>query len=295
MKILGKGGCGVVFLCKNLKTDKEYALKQICKRNKSESTLLDLKKEVEINFELTSEKQNYLLKLIDFIEDSYDMWLVFDKGGNSLGNLLFKIKGEFYNNERIYFIKKGRFYQHLFYDKEINFKNFLRKILETINYMSSKHEIVHCDIKPDNILFKYNSDLPLSSEIDFTEMKFIDLGSAFRICDPNNFSSNTPEYMPPEITELIEKKYSSKEIYNFLKNFDKYPYAIDIWSLGVMILEILISCPVWMSYKARTIIKGKVRFFYSRLFLQQDYSESKVEVEQRYILNNMNWEKNSKV
>ena len=55
--------------------------------------------------------------------------------------------------------------------------------------------------------------------------------------------------------------------------FDKYPYAIDIWSLGVMILEILISCPVWMSYKARTIIKGKVIFFYSRLFLQQDYLE----------------------
>ena len=93
-------------------------------------------------------------------------------------------------------------------------------------------------------------------------MKLIDFGSAFRINEPDNFSSNTPEYMPPEITELIEKKCSNKEIINFLKSLDKFPYAIDVWSLGVMMLEILLSCPVWMSYKTKTFINGKVSFLF---------------------------------
>lgn len=264
LRILGKGGCGIVFLCKNLSSNKDYAVKQISKKNKSESSIIDCKKEVEIlellcDKKINPEGSSYLLKLFEYIEDNQDMWLVFEQGGRSLGNLMFKIKGEFHNNERIYSIKKGRFYQHLF-SKDANFKNFFRKLLESIYFMSCVNEVVHCDIKPDNILFDYDCSQDLDDDIDFSDMKLIDFGSAFKIENPDNFSSNTPEYMPPEITELIERKASSKEIYNFLKNFDKYPYAVDVWSLGVMILEILLCCPVWMSYKAKTMINGRVSF-----------------------------------
>ena len=64
--------------------------------------------------------------------------------------------------------------------------------------------------------------------------------------------------MSPEITELIEKNVSNKDVTNFLKNLKQWPSCIDIWSLGVTILEMALSCPLWMSYKAKIMIRGKV-------------------------------------
>lgn len=262
IKIVGKGGCGIVSICKCIKDGKDYAVKQISKKNKSEASIVDCTKEIEIISQLTDKRFNptgldYIIKLVEFYEDNQDLWLIFEKGGKSLGSLMFKIKGEFYNSERIYLIRKGRFFQHLFY-KDQNFKEFFKKMLKMISLLSLENEIVHCDIKPDNVLLDYNAESNLEDPIDFSKMKLIDFGSAFRLEEPDNFSSNTPEYMPPEITELIERKSSSREIINFLKSLEKYPYAIDIWSLGVMMLEILLSCPIWMSYKTKTCINGKV-------------------------------------
>lgn len=263
LKIVGKGGCGIVFICKSLKDSREYAVKQISKKNKSDSAINDCKIEISVLMHLIGDSRSkgleYIVKLIDYIEDNNDMWIVFEKGGKSLSSLMFKIKGEFHNSERIYSIKKGKFFQKLFSD-DSNFKGFFQKLLEMINYLNCENQIVHCDIKPDNILYEYRNEDDNESYIDFKSLKLIDFGSAFKLGSPENFSSNTPEYMPPEITELLEKKASSKEIASFLMSLDKYPYVIDIWSLGVMILEILLSCPIWMSYKTKTYINGKVRF-----------------------------------
>ena len=262
IKILGKGGCGIVHLCKCIKNGKLYAVKQISKKNKSENSLSDARKEIEIIkgvFDSNIDADKYIIKLVENLEDNQDIWLIFEKAGKSLGSLMFKIKGEFHNNERIYSIKKGKFFQHLF-ENDMNFKNFLKKMLKTINFLNCGYGIVHCDIKPDNILIEYDQNQDINEElINFDSMKLIDFGSAFRLDNPDNFSSNTPEYIPPEVTEILEKK-GTKEIYSFLKNLKSYPYAIDIWSLGVMILEILLSCPIWMSYKTKTCINGKVSF-----------------------------------
>lgn len=264
IKILGKGGCGIVYLCKSIENNKQYAAKQISKKNKSEISLNDSKKEIEIINKLLDKNKNpegeeYITKLVESYEDNQDIWMIFDKGGKSLGSLMFKIKGEFMNSERIYLIKKGKFFKHLFYDENNeNFKNFFRKLLEMLVFLNNLNQTVHCDIKPENIVFDYNYNSDFNEYINYDSLKLIDFGSAFEIKDPNNFSSNTPEYMPPEITELIEKKVSNRDINSFLKKLDKYPYVIDIWSLAVMILEILLSCPVWMSYKTKTVINGKV-------------------------------------
>lgn len=261
VKIIGKGGCGIVYLCRCIKDNKDYAVKQISKKNKSESTILDCKNEIMIINQLMSgsnkEGLDYIVRLVESFEDNQDIWLVFEKGGKSLSSLMFKIKGEFHNSERIYSIKKGLFFQSLFANTD-NFKSFFKKLLEMLVFLNCKNEVIHCDIKPDNILLDYPLNSDVDGKINFKTLKLIDFGSAFKIDSPENFSSNTPEYMPPEITELIERKSSNKEITNFLKSLDKYPHAIDIWSLGVMILEILLSCPIWMSYKTKTYINGKV-------------------------------------
>jgi serine/threonine protein kinase len=193
-----------------------------------------------------------MINLIDYSEDTNDIWLVFEKGGRSLSTLLFKIKGEFLKDERIYSIKKGYFLKYLLEDMSL-FKKFFKQILLFISFLNMRG-IVHCDLKPENILVDFSV---FENQMEVKNVKIIDFGSAFFISNPDNFSSNTPEYMSPEITELIEKNASSKDITNFLKGLKSWPWCIDMWSLGVSILEIILSCPLWMNYKAKVIIHGK--------------------------------------
>jgi len=197
--------------------------------------------------------ERHLLKLIDFIEDYNDIWIVFQIGGRSLSSLTFKIKGEFYNSERIYRINKGVFLNHLFTNKSL-FKDLIRKMLSFIQFTSGNN-IVHSDIKPDNILIEFGMNSN-NKEMFIKDLKVIDFGSAFYINYPDNFSSNTPEYMSPEICDLLEKNSGSKDIVNFLGTLNSW--VIDIWSLGITILELLMMCPLWINYKCIIEKRGKV-------------------------------------
>ena len=44
----------------------------------------------------------HIAALLNVVEDSRDLWLVYEVGAASMGDLLFNVKGEFYKGERIY-------------------------------------------------------------------------------------------------------------------------------------------------------------------------------------------------
>ena len=41
-------------------------------------------------------------------------------------------------------------------------------------------------------------------------------------------------------------------------NNNNYLNSIDIWSFGISLLELCLCCPIWMSYKAKIMINGKI-------------------------------------
>ena len=261
IKLLGKGGCGIVWLCdKNFSKDnldtKEYAVKQISKKSSNNQSFLCLnleenikiaRNEIKMLKHLNMKDNHEIIPILyDYYEDNNDIWFAYEKGGNSLSSLSFKIKGEFEKGERIYNIQKGIFLKYLF-SNIIQFKLFIKKILSGIDYINSQ-DIIHSDIKPENILIEYST---INDSFEIRKIKIIDYGSSFNYVNSSNINSNTPEYLCPEIT-ICNK--------NFLKNLSeskKYINCIDIWSFGITLLELCLCCPIWMNYKSKVYINRK--------------------------------------
>lgn len=117
--------------------------------------------------------------------------------------------------------------------------------------------IVHSDLKSENIMLTLDY-----KNKKITQIKIIDFGSCFDFSKVNDkIEVTTPEYLPPEILEFIEfKKMNIMNAYNETVksqlNIAKklWAWSIDVWSLGVVILEMIIGFPVWMSYKGRVVL-----------------------------------------
>ena len=259
IKLLGKGGYGIVWDCqKNSEVlnnfFESYAVKQISKKNSpshlKEDVLQIARNEINILKELNDiqkEKCDLIPTIYEANEDNNDIWFSFEKGGISLSSLTFNIKGIFEKGERIYQIQKGQFLVLLF--KNIDqFKFLVKEVLKGIDYINEKG-IIHSDIKPENILVQYEKE----NGFFIKSVKIVDYGSAFYINNKSPLITNTPEYLCPEI--MTNDKEFIKELNN-----GKYINAIDIWSFGISLLELCLCCPIWMSYKTKTMINGKIHY-----------------------------------
>lgn len=87
---------------------------------------------------------------------------------------------------------------------------FLKQILEALRFMHAKN-IVHFDLKPENVMLSDRSSHPI--------IKLIDFGLAQRICQGEEFrsTSGTPQYIAPEVI-----------------NCEPLSAAADMWSIGVV-------------------------------------------------------------
>ena len=305
IKLLGKGGYGVVWLCHNNYSQKEYAIKQTSKKKtpdcphnlsnllsiaRNEIAVLSLlnNKDIDNNKEINKTSNDsdididdnsceLIPKIYDAYEDNNDIWFSFEKGGNSLSNLCFKIKGEFEKGERIYLIQKGQFLVSLFSNIS-QFKYLFKELVKGINYINNKG-IIHSDIKPENILIEYNQS-PNSFYI--TSIKIIDYGSAFLFNEiSSSTNSNTPEYLCPEITA------GNKKFIKDLTNSNKYISAVDIWSLGITFLEMCLCCPIWMNFKSKITINKKI-VYSSGIFGCRMRDSNKIYHKQIEVFKNLN-------
>jgi len=171
-------------------------VKQFSKKQSIETAL------TEINiFKLIQqhhhEAHQYISKLSSHETTSKDLFLIYELGGTALSKQMFDVKGEFYEGARVYFVHHQQFYFMLKKDKPL-FKKFISTMLWILDFLSSL-DIIHADIKPDNILVTYENK-------ELKSLQLIDFGSSFEFSKAKYIGMSTPEYLCPEILSYLANK-----------------------------------------------------------------------------------------
>ena len=210
---LGEGSFGHVRTYRNVVTNKEYAVKVIDKsETKGRHRVL---KEIEI-FHHCQGHEN-ILQLIEYFEEDYRFYLVFEKmeGGTLLDCIL----------------RRG----HL---TEQEASLVVRDIASGLNFLHKKG-IAHRDLKPENILCVKAGQLTPVKICDF------DLGSGIQIGSRHCSPVTTPEllspvgsadFMAPEVVDVWQYQAWS------------YDKRCDLWSLGTILYILLCGYRPFYAY-----------------------------------------------
>lgn len=244
IKVLGRGGCALVWLGEDSLTGKKLAIKQVS-RLSGLNAVESCKREIHFNSilnEIPHPALGGVARLLSSKSDKFDVWAVFEVGGSSLSKALFHVKGEFVKGERLYLIEHPPLFEEFSGISALQI--FTKQLLEIVNVLSSLN-IVHSDLKPDNILV---------DEENFSGIKLIDFGSAYHFLGNGTISTATPEYMPPE---SLRKSYNPGDHIKDLA-IESQPWSFDIWSIGMILLEITSGIPLWMSLKSRVKRHGRL-------------------------------------
>ncbi|KAM5138402.1 serine/threonine-protein kinase D1-like [Mantella aurantiaca] len=187
-EVLGSGQFGIVYGGKHRKTGRDVAIKIIDKLRFPSRQESQLRNEVAI---LQNLRSHGVVDLEAMCESPERIYVVMEKlHGDMLEMILSSDKGRL--PERI-----TRF--------------IVTQILMALRHLHSRN-IVHCDLKPENVL--------LATEDPFPQVKLCDFGFA-RIIGEKSFRRSvvgTPAYLAPEV----------------LRN-SGYNRSLDMWSVGVII------------------------------------------------------------
>ncbi|XP_065562821.1 serine/threonine-protein kinase D1-like isoform X2 [Artemia franciscana] len=187
-EVLGSGQFGIVYGGIHRRTSRPVAIKVIDKQRFPTKQADQLKNEVSI---LQNLSHPGVVNLERMFETPERIFVVMEK-----------LKGDML--EMILSSEKGRL-------SERTTKFLITQILVALRHLHGKN-IVHCDLKPENVLLSSNSEFP--------QVKLCDFGFA-RIIGEKSFRRSvvgTPAYLAPEV--LRNKGYNR---------------PLDMWSVGVII------------------------------------------------------------
>ncbi|CAD8192605.1 unnamed protein product [Paramecium pentaurelia] len=190
IKEIGRGSFGKVYQVKNVQNNQLYAVKMFEKQ-----LLLDTKYRQAIR------KEIQILRLMDH------------------PNVLSIV--ECFESEQCIFLVEELLDSHLQIGVDCILKEekailILIKVLKGLEYIHSKN-ILHRDIKPNNILLRSNGE-PVISDFGFADFYRLDGNYLFLKCGTNG-------YLAPEMITT-----------------QNYNYKVDIYSLGVVFRQLLTGC-----------------------------------------------------
>ncbi|KAL4467046.1 hypothetical protein ABPG74_010643 [Tetrahymena malaccensis] len=265
IEILGKGGFSVVWLCQSTKTQQQVAVKQIVNKNNQESIQRELKLLQNFYNDNGQPKAQYqndqrlknLIGLVEIIKDSKDTWIIFELGGATSSKLFYSLKGDFHNNERIYKINFLQSYYDFIKLENNLMAQFISKVASALSLLS-ENKLIHCDIKPENILVNYKSEG--DQKFCLEQVALIDFGSVVSYHEKGTINLATIEYMPPEVINQIinENNHTKNNNHTMIQNLQGQLDTIDVWSFGATLLELLTGLPQWLSYKCRVQYQEKI-------------------------------------
>ena len=130
----------------------------------------------------------------------------------------------------------------------------MAKILDALQ----EKNIVHGDINPNNIMVKIQNGV-------LEEVHLVDFGSAYKFDEFLAVSDTTPEYQSPELIilkESIRSRDKSQRDQTCQRLYDRSkPWSFDMWSFGIILLEIISGFPMWLPVKAKmTQVNGGLNF-----------------------------------
>ena len=202
-EVIGKGAFGIVragYRIKEISPHKIYAIKSIDKTKISQNDINNLEKEIDI---ISSLDHPNIARFYETFHDERYFHIVTELcRGKELTKLLKQNGGTI---------------------KEKNCRIIIMKILHAINYCHSRG-IVHCDLKPDNIIFEApNEDNDNDDILNLFGLKLIDFGLSSRIQKNKKLNNTvgTSYFIAPEI---LKSEYDEK---------------CDVWSIGVILYYIL--------------------------------------------------------
>lgn len=196
LQILGQGSYGIVYKAQNQQTKEIVAMKEIKLQSKDEGMPAFAIREIALLKEL---KNDNIVKLYDVIHSQNSLTLIFEYCDYDLKRYMEQYSNHLPKEDIIYFS-----YQ----------------ILNALRFIHNNN-IMHRDVKPQNLLIKQNK-----------ELKLADFGLARSTFLPMNQFS----------TEVITQWYRPPEI---LLNIASYDFPIDIWSAGCVIAEMVTGHPLF--------------------------------------------------
>src|SRR5437867_7036729 len=204
VKVLGRGGMGIVWLAHDEELERDVALKFLPDLMIQDRAVLDqLKHETKRCLELT---HLHIVRIHDFVHDERSGCISMEYvDGETLSNL------------------RAEKEQKVFEPDEI--ATWMRQLCDALDYAHNHAKVIHCDLKPANLMVNQRGDLKIS-----------DFGIARSLTDSvsrlsiEQGRSGTLVYMSPQ--QL---------------NGERNTHLDDIYSLGASIYELLTSKPPFYS------------------------------------------------
>src|SRR5881398_3404225 len=204
IKVLGRGGMGIVWLARDEELERDVALKFLPDLMIHDRAAFDqLRRETKRCLELT---HPHIVRIHDFVHDERS-------GGISMEY----IDGETLSNLR------AEKEQKVFEPDEI--AAWISQLCDALDYAHNHAKIIHCDLKPANLMVNQRGDLKIS---DFGIAR--SLGDSVSRLTLDQGRSGTLVYMSPQ--QL---------------NGERCTHLDDIYSLGASIYELLTSKPPFYS------------------------------------------------
>ena len=187
VRLLGRGGMGVVWLARDEKLEQDVALKFLPELIAHDAAAVsDLKRETRRSLQLT---HPHIVRIYDFVEDSRMAAVSMEfVDGASLTQRRLDAPGQVFEPSQLH--------------------RWVEQLCEALEYAHTKARIVHRDLKPANLMIDARGDL-----------KVADFGISATLADTTTRVSNkvgssgTPVYMSPQ-QMMGEKPAATDDIYS---------------------------------------------------------------------------------